>query len=49
MNLETAFQLSHGVQWLENRGDFPFQHHLLTSMYGVMRAVAADSTGQGKL
>ena len=38
----------HGVQWLENRGSFPFQHHHLTSMYGVMRAVAADFTGRGK-
>jgi hypothetical protein len=38
----------HGVQWLENRGSFPFEHHHLTSMYGVMRAVAADFTGQGR-
>jgi hypothetical protein len=37
----------HGVQWLENHGGFPFEHHHLTSMYGVMRAVAADFTGQG--
>jgi hypothetical protein len=38
----------HGVQWLENRGRFPFEHHPLTSMYGVMRAVAADFTGRGR-
>jgi hypothetical protein len=38
----------HGVQWLENRGRFPFVHHPLTSMYGVMRAVAADVTGKGR-
>jgi hypothetical protein len=37
----------HGVQWLENQGKFPFEHHHLTSMYGVMRAVAADFTGHG--
>jgi hypothetical protein len=37
----------HGVQWLENRGRFPFEHHSLTSMYGVARAVAADFTGKG--
>ncbi len=38
----------HGIQWLENQGRFPFQHHPLTSMYGVARAVAADFTGKGK-
>jgi tetratricopeptide (TPR) repeat protein len=38
----------HGVQWLENRGVFPFVHHPLTAMYGVMRAVAADLTGKGR-
>lgn len=38
----------HGVQWLENRGRFPFQHHPLTSMYGASRAIAADFTGKGR-
>jgi hypothetical protein len=38
----------HGVSWLENRGRYPFEHHPLTSMYGAMRAVAADFTGKGK-
>jgi hypothetical protein len=38
----------HGVQWLENRGRFPFEHHPLTPMYGVTRAVAADFTGRGR-
>jgi hypothetical protein len=38
----------HGVQWLENQGRFPFEHHPLTSMYGVARAVAADFTGKGR-
>jgi hypothetical protein len=38
----------HGVQWLENRGRFPFVHHHLTSMYGAMRAVAADFTRRGR-
>lgn len=37
----------HGVQWLENRGTFPFVHHWLTPMYGAMHAVAADFTGKG--
>jgi tetratricopeptide (TPR) repeat protein len=35
----------HGVQWLENRGAFPFAHHLLAPMYGASRAVAADFDG----
>jgi hypothetical protein len=39
----------HGVQWLENRGTFPFVHHPLTTMPGVMRAVAADLDGDGLL
>jgi hypothetical protein len=38
----------HGVQWLENRGKFPFTHHHLTSMYGVMRAVAANFTDNNR-
>jgi hypothetical protein len=39
----------HGVQWLENKGTFPFEHHHLTSMPGAMRAVAADFQGRGRL
>src|SRR5207302_2916461 len=38
----------HSVQWLENRGTFPFEHHPITPMYGVHRAVAADLTGTGR-
>ena len=38
----------HGVQWLENQGRFPFIHHPLTAMYGVMRAIAADFRGVGR-
>jgi FG-GAP-like repeat len=39
----------HGVQWLENRGGFPFVHHWLAAMPGVHRAIAADFTGHGRL
>jgi hypothetical protein len=48
--LDTPYVLKpyHGVQWLENRGGFPFTHHHLTSMYGAMRAVAGDFTGKGR-
>jgi hypothetical protein len=38
----------HGVQWLENRGTFPFTHHPLTPMYGVHRALAIDVDGDGR-
>jgi hypothetical protein len=38
----------HSVQWLQNRGRFPFTHHPLTPLYGASRAVAADFTGRGK-
>ena len=38
----------HGVQWLENRGTFPFVHHPAAPMYGAMRAVAADFRGNGQ-
>ena len=39
----------HGIQWLENRGTYPFEYHRLTSLYGVHRAVAADVDGDGDL
>lgn len=39
----------HGIQWLENKGDFTFVHHPLTPMYGVHRAVAADLDDDGDL
>ncbi len=39
----------HGIHWLRNRGTFPFEDHLLTSMYGVHRAMAADFQGKGRL
>jgi hypothetical protein len=49
-SLDPPFLLKpyHGVQWLENRGGFPFRHHTLAPMYGVTRAVAADFTGRGR-
>jgi hypothetical protein len=38
----------HGVRWLENQGHFPFVDHPLASLYGAMRAVAADFDGDGR-
>jgi len=39
----------HGVQWLENRGTYPFECHRLTSLYGAQRAIAADIDGDADL
>jgi hypothetical protein len=39
----------HAIHWLENRGSFPFEHHHLTDMPGVSRAVAGDLDGDGDL
>ena len=40
---------SHGIQWLENTGGYPFVPHRLTSMPGVHRALAGDLDGDGDL
>jgi hypothetical protein len=39
----------HGIQWLENKGAFPFTEHLLTTLAGVARARATDLDGDGDL
>jgi hypothetical protein len=39
----------HGIQWLENRGAYPFVEHTLAQMPGVHRALAADVDGDGDL
>jgi hypothetical protein len=39
----------HGIQWLENRGTFPFVEHNLADMPGVLRAQAADLDGDKDL
>lgn len=39
----------HGIQWLENRGSFPFVEHTLADLPGVSRAEAADLDGDGDL
>jgi hypothetical protein len=39
----------HAVRWLENRGSFPFAEHLLATMPGVYKAVAADFDADGDL
>jgi hypothetical protein len=39
----------HALQWLENRGTFPFTEHTLAAMPAVHRAQAADLDGDGDL
>ena len=39
----------HGIQWLENRGGFPFIEHTLAELPGGSRAQAADLDGDGDL
>lgn len=39
----------HGIQWLENTGQFPFVNHRLTSLPGVHRALAGDIDQDGDL
>jgi hypothetical protein len=39
----------HGIQWLENKGTFPFTEHTLAAMPAVERAQAVDLDGDGDL
>lgn len=39
----------HSVQWLENRGNFKFDHHPIGIFPGASAAVAADLDGDGDL
>jgi hypothetical protein len=39
----------HGIEWLENRGSFPFLEHHLTPLYGASCARAADIDHDGDL
>jgi hypothetical protein len=39
----------HSVQWLENKGNFKFEHHAVGRFPGASAAVAADLDGDGDL
>jgi hypothetical protein len=39
----------HGIQWLENRGSYPYVEHTIAAMAGVHRAQAVDLDGDGDL
>lgn len=43
------FKPHQGVSWLENRGAFPFVHHVIGRYYGVTRAEAGDLDGDGDI
>lgn len=39
----------HTVQWLENQGEFPYQHHHIGQMPGAYRAVSGDIDSDGDI
>ena len=39
----------HSVQWLENQGSYPYKHHTLCPMPGVLNATAADFDNDGDM
>jgi len=39
----------HGIQWLENKGSYPYTEHTVAAMAGVHRARAVDLDGDGDL
>jgi hypothetical protein len=39
----------HGIEWLENRGAYPFTSHALTTLAGVHPVKAVDFDGDGDL
>ncbi len=39
----------HSVQWLENQGAYPFEHHHISYMPGVLSIKAADFDGDGDI
>lgn len=46
-----SFELrpSHSVQWLENTGTFPFQHHHISALTGAYCATHGDFDGDGDI
>ncbi len=47
MDLPPLLKPFHGIRWLKNNGTYPYEHRLLTPMYGVHSAVAVD-LGSGR-
>ena len=42
-----CLQPYHALQWLENRGTFPFEYHLVVNLPGIYRALACDLDNDG--
>ncbi len=49
LDIETSPKPYHGIQWLENRGNFELVYHDIARLYGAYRAVARDLDGDGDL
>lgn len=48
-SFDRGYKPYHGIQWLENDGSFPYTHHRLVDMPGVLNAKAADIDGDGDM
>jgi hypothetical protein len=46
---DTIVKPYHGIQWLENRGSYPFVEHTLADLPGASHAKAGDLDGDGDL
>lgn len=49
MDTSTSPKPYHGIQWLENTGNFNFVYHDITRFHSCYQAVAADMDGDGDL
>jgi FG-GAP-like repeat len=48
-SFDRGFKPHHSIQWLENEGSYPFVHHTIANMPGVLNAKAADFDGDGDM
>ncbi len=46
-SFDRGYKPHHSIQWLENNGEFPYIHHPVINMPGVLDAKAADFDGDG--
>ncbi len=48
-SFDRGFKPHHSVQWLENPGTFPYLHHTIVNMPGVLNAQAGDFDSDGDI
>ncbi len=48
-SFDRGFKPHHSIQWLENQGTFPYVHHAIVNMPGVLNAKAADFDGDSDM